>query len=137
MSEELPPSGGYDFVFMLRLDAQLAAVPVVVLVAKNDRPTRDAVAQCGADKLLVDPFTRGALVRTVSGLVNRNCRTQVEKVTAAAAASADEYIGALQRNCRKASSSGKPIPYRAVSDACGPLVEAVGNDDSSGDILQA
>ena len=56
VSEELPTSSGYDFVFMLRLDANLAKVPVVVLVAKNDKPTRDAVGQCGADKLLVDPL---------------------------------------------------------------------------------
>jgi DNA-binding response OmpR family regulator len=80
VSEELPTSSGYDFVFMLRLDAKLAAVPVVVLVAKNDKPTHDAVAQCGADKLLVHPFTRSALVTTASGLVNRAVERKWKKL---------------------------------------------------------
>ena len=131
VSEELPPSGGYDFVFMLRLDAQLAAIPVVVLVAKNDRPTRDAVAQCGADKLLVDPFTRGALVRTVSGLVNRNVERRWKKLLPLQRQALTNTLE-LFNGISNVIEEGKPIPYRSASEACRPLVDAVASDDFKG-----
>src|ERR1700712_6104419 len=46
VSENLPRSGGYDFTRMLRLEPRLAAIPVVMLVAKTDALTRGRVAQC-------------------------------------------------------------------------------------------
>ena len=40
VSEHLPLTGGFDLVRMLRLDPRLAAIPAVVVVAKDDAPTR-------------------------------------------------------------------------------------------------
>ncbi len=134
VSEELPTSSGYDFVFMLRLDAKLAAVPVVVLVAKNDRPTRNAVAQCGADKLLVDPFTRCALVTTVSELVNRAIESEWKKLLPLQRQALTKTLE-LFNGISNVIEEGKPIPYRSVSEACKPLVDAVASDDFKG-VLQ-
>ena len=134
VSEELPTSSGYDFVFMLRLDAKLAAVPVVVLVAKNDRPTRNAVAQCGADKLLVDPFTRCALVTTVSELVNRAIESEWKKLLPLQRQALTKTLE-LFNGISNVIEKGKPIPYRSVSEACKPLVDAVASDDFKG-VLQ-
>ena len=131
VSEELPTSSGYDFVFMLRLDAKLAAVPVVVLVAKDDRSTRDAVTQCGADKLLVDPFTRSALVTTVSGLVNRAVERKWKKLLPVQQQALTKTLE-LFNGISNVIEEGKPIPYRSASEACKPLVDAVASDDFKG-----
>src|ERR1700693_2116761 len=45
VSEELPGSSGFDFVRKLRLNSNLAAVPVVMVVARDDNVTRNGVAQ--------------------------------------------------------------------------------------------
>src|SRR3954470_17576586 len=62
VSEALPRSGGFDLVHMLRLDLTLATIPVVMLVSKDDRATRERVAECGTDGLLAAPLAGSALV---------------------------------------------------------------------------
>jgi putative nucleotidyltransferase with HDIG domain len=101
------------------------------LVAKDDRPTRDAVAQCGADKALAYPFTRGALVTTVSGLVNRAIERQWKKLPPLQRQALTNTLE-LFNGISSLIEDGKPIPYRSASEACKPLVEAVASDDFKG-----
>ena len=46
VSEELSMNTGCDFVRMLRNDPKLKAVPVVMMVDKDDEATRDRVRRC-------------------------------------------------------------------------------------------
>jgi HD-GYP domain-containing protein (c-di-GMP phosphodiesterase class II) len=131
VAEELPGGSGFDFVRGLRLDARLAAVPVVVVVAKDDKATRDRVAQCGADSHVVSPYSRSALITTISSLLNR----RIEREWKTLAPLQREALTAtleLYNGIANVISNGQPILYRAVTDACAPLVDAVAGNDFRG-----
>jgi HD-GYP domain-containing protein (c-di-GMP phosphodiesterase class II) len=131
VSEELSPGGGFDFVRMLRLDANLAAVPVVMVVAKDDKLTRDRVAQCGADGHVVVACARTTLISAISALLNRRVEHQWKALHSV---QRQALTGTLElfNEIADGIASGDPIPYRTVSSACGPLVEAVANNEFKG-----
>jgi putative nucleotidyltransferase with HDIG domain len=131
VSEELSPATGFDFVRMLRLDLNLAAVPVVMVVNKDDKTTRDRVVQCGADAYVVMPCSRGALISIISGLLNRRVQHQWKTLHAV---QRQALTGTLElfNEIANGISSGKPILYRTVSSACEPLVEAIANNEFKG-----
>jgi HD-GYP domain-containing protein (c-di-GMP phosphodiesterase class II) len=128
VGEELPVAGGYEFVQMLRLDDRLAAVPVVMLVARDNKHTRDAVQQCGAQSYLVDPYSRSVLITTISDLLNRAVERRWKLLPSL---QRQALTGTLElfNGISNVISNGEPIPYGAVRDACKPLVEAVAKDD--------
>ena len=128
ISEELPPGGGFDLVRRLRLDPDLAAIPIVVLAGKDDKATRDGAAQCGADSLLIEPISRGALITTISGLLNRGVERKWKTLRPLQRQALSETLQ-LFNGISNVISEGKPIPFGAVSDACQPLVEVVANED--------
>jgi HD-GYP domain-containing protein (c-di-GMP phosphodiesterase class II) len=131
VSEKLSPSSGFDFVRMLRLDAKLAAIPVVMMVAKDDRLTRDGVVQCGAESCLVDRCSRNALIMTISGLLNRGVERKWKTLHPL---QRQALTGTLElfNGISSGIGNGEPILYQAIGDACKPLVEAVANDDFRG-----
>jgi putative nucleotidyltransferase with HDIG domain len=128
VSEKLPPTGGFHFVRMLRLDAKLAAIPIVMVVATGDKPTRDGVLQCGADSFLTAPCDRGALIATVSGVVNRGVERAWKKLQPLQRQALTDTLD-LFNGISSLISEGKPIAYQAVHDACTPLVEVVATND--------
>jgi putative nucleotidyltransferase with HDIG domain len=128
VSEQLPRSGGYDFARMLRLDTKLASIPIVMLVAKDDKPTRDRAVQSGADRLLVDPFSRSALISAVSGEVNRGVERKWRTLPPLQRRALTDTLH-LFNDLSDVIGAGTPLPYQAVSEACAPLVEAIGSDD--------
>jgi HD-GYP domain-containing protein (c-di-GMP phosphodiesterase class II) len=131
VSEELCAGTGFEFVRMMRLDPNLASVPVVMIVVKDDKAARDGVAQCGAEGYLVGPYTRSALITVISGLLNR----QVERKWKLLPATHRQALsGTLElfNGIANTIINGEPIVYQAVSDACGPLVEAVAENNFKG-----
>jgi HD-GYP domain-containing protein (c-di-GMP phosphodiesterase class II) len=128
VSEKLPGGSGFDFVRMLRLDPVLAAIPVVMVVTKDDKPTRDGVAQCGAETHLIASCPRSAPITAISGLLNRAVERRWRTLPAL---QRKVLTGTLElfNGISDVISSGGPICYRAVGDACRPLVQAVANDD--------
>jgi putative nucleotidyltransferase with HDIG domain len=125
--EQLPSSGGYDFARMLRLDPKLARIPIVMLVAKNDQPTRNRVLQSGADRMLVDPFARSALIAAVSGEVNRGVERKWRTLPQPQRQALTDTLH-MFNDLSDVIGDGAALPYQAVSDACAPLVEAIAND---------
>jgi putative nucleotidyltransferase with HDIG domain len=131
VSEQLPASGGYDLVRMLRLEQRLATIPAIMLVAKADRATRDRVTQCGADDLLVYPSARDLLLTAVSGLVNRDVErewTGLQPVQRRALVDTLQLFNGLADGI----AAGEPILYQSVSDACEPLIQVVASNDFKG-----
>lgn len=126
--EDLPGGGGFDLVRRLRLDPDLASIPIVVLAAKDDKATRDAAAQCGADSLLVDPFSRSTLITTISGVLNQGVERKWKTLRPLQRQALSETL-ALFNGISNVISEGRPIPYQAVNEACQPLVEVVANND--------
>jgi HD-GYP domain-containing protein (c-di-GMP phosphodiesterase class II) len=128
VGEELPVAGGFEFVQMLRLDDTLAAVPVVMVVARESKHTRDAVQRCGAQSYLVDPYSRSVLITTISDLLNRAVERRWKLLPSL---QKQALTGTLElfNGISNVISNGEPIPYEAVRDACKPLVEAVASND--------
>ncbi len=135
VGEDLPASGGFDFVRMLRLGTSTAVFPVVMVVSKDNKTTRDKVALCGAEGYLVDPYQRSTLITTISGLLSRRVE---RKWKALPPLQRQALTGTLELfvGISNVIGKGEPIHYQAVSDACKPLVEAVAQNDFKG-ILHA
>jgi putative nucleotidyltransferase with HDIG domain len=134
VSEDLPRHGGFDFVRMVRLDPNLAPIPVVMLVATDDQPTRNRAAQCGADAFLAVPFSRTALISAVSGQLNRGVERAWKALPPMQRQALTDTLH-LFNGISDVISKGSPIPFQTVSDACASLVEVVSNDDYRG-VLQ-
>ena len=134
VNEELSASSGFDFVRMLRLDPKLAVVPVVMLIAKDDRATLDRIGQCGADGYLLSSYARSALVTTVSGLLNHHVEHQWRTLNAVQRQALTGTLG-LFNGIANGILNGKPILYQAVGDACAPLVEAIASNQFAGILL--
>jgi putative nucleotidyltransferase with HDIG domain len=134
VGEQLSPSSGFDFVRMLRLDRDLATVPVLVLVTVDNKMTRDSVAQCGADGFLAPPFSTGSLISSISGLVNRGVERQWNALQPLQRQALTDTLK-LFNGISSGIGEGRAIPYQAISDACKPLVDVVRNDDFR-DMLQ-
>ena len=124
VSERLPLTGGYDFVRLLRLEPQLMAIPVVIVVDVDDKNTRDAAMQCGANSIITTPFDRGDLVTKVSGLVNRGVEHKWKRLQPLQRQALTETLK-LFNGISSFISEGRPIQYQTVCDACDPLVEVV------------
>jgi HD-GYP domain-containing protein (c-di-GMP phosphodiesterase class II) len=131
VSEDLSGRSGFDLVRMLRLDPGLAVIPVVMIVANDDKPTRHRVAQCGAESHLADPYSRSALITTVSSLLNHGIERKWEKLPPLQRQALTETLQ-LFNGISNVIGDGRPILYQVVSDACKPVVEAVANDDFRG-----
>jgi HD-GYP domain-containing protein (c-di-GMP phosphodiesterase class II) len=128
VSEELSMNTGCDFVRMLRNDPKLKAVPVVMVVARDDEATRDRVARCDAERYLADPYTRSALINAISGLLNRRVEDKWQTLRPPQRQALTSTLK-LFNGIANGIGNGEPILYQTVSEACQPLVEAVGNDD--------
>jgi HD-GYP domain-containing protein (c-di-GMP phosphodiesterase class II) len=128
VSEELSMNTGCDFVRMLRNDPKLKAVPVVMMVDKDDEATRDRVAKCGAERYLADPYSRTALINAISDLLNRRVEDKWRTLRPPQRQALTNTLK-LFNGIATGIGNGEPILYQTVSEACGPLVEAVGNDD--------
>ncbi len=128
VSEEMTGGNGFDFVRMLRLDPKLAAVPVVMMVARDDNVARDRLAQCGADSLVLSRCPPATLVTAISDLLNRRVEHEWRSLHAlqrqALTGTLELFNGIANGIC-----GGTPILFGSVSEACGPLVEAVANND--------
>ncbi|WP_254073109.1 HD domain-containing phosphohydrolase [Acidisphaera sp. S103] len=128
VSEELSMNTGCDFVRMLRNDPNLKTVPVVMVVDTDDEATRDRVVRCGAESFIVDPYPRSTLINMISGLLNRRVEDKWQTLQLPQRQALTNTLN-LFNGIANGIGNGEPIPYQAVSEACQPLVEAVGNDD--------
>jgi HD-GYP domain-containing protein (c-di-GMP phosphodiesterase class II) len=131
VGEELAAGSGFDLVRVLRLDPSLTALPVVMVVAADNEATLEKVVQCGANGHLACPYSRSALIATVSGLLNRRVEGGWQTLSPL---QRQALTGTLElfNGIADGIGDGEPIRYQAVSDACEPLVEAVANDEFRG-----
>jgi len=67
----MPRMNGYQFCRALRADAELAAMPVVLMSAKSDRIRDQFVQQTGAIDAITKPFDAQALVAVVENALRR------------------------------------------------------------------
>jgi len=135
VGEKLAAGGGFEFVRGLQLDPILATIPILMLVARSDKATRDGVVQCGAKNFLTWPSPRRALVTAVSGLLNRRVEREWQTLHAMPRQALSGTLK-LFNGIANSIGNGEPILYQAVSNACQPVVESIASNDFK-DILHA
>ena len=70
----MPEMDGLQLIQALRADASLAAIPVMLLTALDDRASMRRGMASGADDYLAKPFTRAELLEALQGLLARKAR---------------------------------------------------------------
>jgi putative nucleotidyltransferase with HDIG domain len=124
VDQDLPPSGGLEFINSLRRDRMLSAVPTILLLNKEDEGFRRAAEQAGAKACMIKPYRRSELVRVISTHLNYGVEQKWES------------LPTLQRQALKGTvdvfnsisdiiDKNEPIAYDNIRHACAPLVEAV------------
>ena len=128
VGEETPIGGGYALVRKLRMLPEYHGLPIIMIVSQDNQGTRDAVRQCGASAYLVKPYRRSALIKAISSLVN----SKVEQAWEALPPTQKKALKGtveIYNSISDVIERGEPIAYSNVTDACGPLVEAVNSQD--------
>ena len=72
----LPGLHGYEVLWLLKRNRQLAHIPVVILSAKTLKENIDESRQLGADGYITKPFSIVELVIRVRALLQKRGRTQ-------------------------------------------------------------
>lgn len=66
----MPGRSGLEVLGEIRGDAELAAVPVIMLTARTQAADREAIAVAGADRYLAKPFSPRELISVVEEVLD-------------------------------------------------------------------
>lgn len=119
----MPRLGGDPIVLSRNL---LKGVPIIRTLARPINQLGSAAYDTEA--CLEKPYRRSVLIKTISGLVNKSVEARWDGL-------APQYRDSLRRtvdsfnNISDLIDKGEPLAYREISEACGPLVDAVSNHD--------
>jgi HD-GYP domain-containing protein (c-di-GMP phosphodiesterase class II) len=126
VDEMVPPFGGLAMVRRLREQDNLRRVPIIC-TAVAERLGGDP-RQVGVDAFLGKPFRRSALIRTISGLVNKKVEEAWDQLPPTPREGLKRTIEVFN-GISDLIGNGTPLAYQSVQDACAPLVEAIGSAD--------
>ncbi len=119
----LPRLGGDPIALTRKL---LKGVPIIRTMARP--PSQLGSAAFDTDACLEKPYRRSTLIKTISGLVNKSVEVGWDNL-------APQYKESLRRtvdsfnNISDLIDKGEPLVYQEITEACGPLVDAVSNHD--------
>jgi serine/threonine-protein kinase PpkA len=72
----MPEMDGFEMLVAIRADAELAATPVMLLTALDDRASMRRGMTAGADDYLAKPFTRVELLEALAALLKKKGRIE-------------------------------------------------------------
>jgi len=128
VDEKAPPSGGPRIIARIRKVPALANVPIIFTTGRDRVSLGQEARQMGASAALVKPFRRSALMKTISGLVNRSIEAKWERLPEEQQACLRKTVDTFN-GISDLIESGQPITYSQVTEACGPLVDVVQKSD--------
>lgn len=119
------PLDAFEFIKTLRRNPVFSDVPVVFISATDDLVTREAAMGSGANSFLAKPYRRSMLIRAISHEINKAVEHRWERLPTL---QRNALVGTMDifNSVSDVIESGEPIAYSKVTDACGPLIEAVG-----------
>jgi HD-GYP domain-containing protein (c-di-GMP phosphodiesterase class II) len=122
------PLDVFEFISALRREEMFSDIPVVFISATDDLATRKAAMGSGADSFLAKPYRRSMLIRAISQQLNKATERRWDKLPTL---QRNALVGTMDvfNSVSDVIQSGEPIAYSKVTDACGPLVEAVGTGE--------
>ncbi|BAE49649.1 Response regulator [Paramagnetospirillum magneticum AMB-1] len=124
LDERIVPRAGGDPIALTR--QLLRGVPIIRTLARH--PSQLGSALYDTDACLEKPYRRSTLIKTISSLVNKTVEAEWETL-------APQYRESLRRtvdsfnNISDLIDKGEPLVYTEITEACGPLVDAVSNHD--------
>ncbi|MGE5505098.1 MAG: HD domain-containing phosphohydrolase [Actinomycetota bacterium] len=125
------PQDALDFVREMRRDPVFTDVPVIFTSNGEDGGIRGLAATAGADAFLLKPYRRSALIGAITQQINRAVERKWDTLPTlqrSALVNTMDVFNSISDVIEK----GEPIAYASVTQACGPLVEAVGMREYKG-----
>ena len=113
----MPEMNGFELLDAIRGDRALAAIPVMLLTALDDRASMRRGMTAGADDYLAKPFTRVELLDALQGLLKKKQR--VDETVQTAVSSHEEHLRrAFAESLGGVSTEkfGLEMPSGAVTD---------------------
>jgi class 3 adenylate cyclase/CheY-like chemotaxis protein len=86
----MPEMDGFELLEAIRSDRDIAATPVMLLTALDDRASMRRGMTAGADDYLAKPFTRVELLESLQGLLRKKGR--IEETIESAVKSREEHL---------------------------------------------
>jgi HD-GYP domain-containing protein (c-di-GMP phosphodiesterase class II) len=120
--------GAPDFIRSLRRMPHLADVPVVCIGSVDEAAIRAEALSSGANAFLVKPYRRSALIRAISQQISRMVERRWEALPPLHRQALFDTMEVFN-SVSDVIERGEPIAYAKVTDACAPLVEAVGSGE--------
>ncbi|WP_041039170.1 response regulator [Paramagnetospirillum magnetotacticum] len=131
VDEQIAPRGGCDLITQVRREPALAAIPVVITSKREPSVISETLRQCGADGYLAKPFRRSSLINLVTSMINKQVEANWENLPVRARTALKGTVEVFN-NISDFIAAGEPVPFESVKDACGPLIDAVANNDFRG-----
>ena len=131
VDEKIQPGGGAQFIARCRRVPGLATVPIVLTLSEAAKMMGEEFRRQGADGALMKPFRRSVLIKTITALVNKNVEAQWEKLPEREKTTLKGTVEVFN-NISDFIAAGEEVPFSSVQEACGPLVDAVSNNDFKG-----
>jgi putative nucleotidyltransferase with HDIG domain len=127
IDESVARVGDTDLIALMRTLPGLGKLPIILTAAPSGASVWD-VRKSGADAFLEKPFRRSVLLRGVSDLINTNIEHSWRSLPAGAGKALRSTVDTFNQ-VADGIARGEPVPFATVKDACGPLVDAVTNQD--------
>jgi len=131
VDEHTPPWDGFAFVRAVRQEPAFARTPIIVTARTSDAAFTRAVHQCGADAAMAKPYRRSVLIKTITTLRNRDVERTWNDLPPTQLAALNGTVEAFN-TLADTIATGEPVTFSLVTDACRPLVEAIGKKDFKG-----
>ena len=131
VDEESSPHDGYEFIRQLHINPHKKDIPTILILSSSTSAKTSSASECGADAWLAKPYLRSVLIKKISSLLNATVEKKWEELAPIQTKVLRGTVEAFN-NIADTIANGGPIAYSEVSDACGPLVEAVNSNNFVG-----
>jgi len=128
VGEQVSPGGGLNFIKALRQERSLNQVPIIYIVDHDSYQAMADSKAAGAEGYIAKPYRRSALIKTISKQLNASIEHEWEALPVIQKQALQGSVDVFN-NLADSLSTGEPLPFDSVKGACGPLVEAIGNND--------
>lgn len=128
VDEFVPPLGGREVLRRLRGVEMLRVQKIVTTSVNPDSDFITSAQSHGAHVGLVKPYRRSDIIGTISSLANQRVEKQWEPMALLHKTSLRATLDSFNA-ISDLIEHGDPIEFGTVGEACGHLVQAVGNND--------
>ena len=127
-NSDIAPGNAPDFIRAARENKALKDTPIVYIAESEVDIHSEAAKQAGADGVVVKPYPRSVLVRTISEQLNTSIEKEWEALPELQRSALQQSVGVFN-DIADVLESGETIAFKDVKQNCQPLVEAIETGD--------